>query len=86
MIVAPIAIQVPMIEIFEGNSCYFYWATTVLLTNQMAIGGFGMAIFRVGCIHNLFPSHIEPREVARIILVSELGILVSLAIINASGT
>ena len=86
MIVAPIAGQVPMIEIFEGNSCYFYWATTVLITYQMAIGGFGMAIYRVGCIHNFFPSHIEPSKVARIILVSELGILVSLAIINASGT
>ena len=85
MTISPIAIQVPMHEIFGDNSCYFYWATLVLLSYQMIIGGFGMAIYRYGCIHNLFPPQKEPRKVAKIILISELFIIILLVSINCSG-
>ena len=85
MMITPIAVQVPMYEIFEGNSCYIYWTAALVITYQMAIGGFGMAIFRVGCIFNLFPSKVEPKDVGRIILVSQLSMLVLLSAINCSG-
>ena len=85
MTISPIAVQVPMNEIFNDTSCYFHWATMVILPYHMAVGGFGMAIFRVGCIHNLFPAEKEPKEVSKIILVSELVILALLSTINCSG-
>ena len=85
MTVSPIAVQVPMNEIFNNASCYFHWGTIVILPYHMAIGGFGMAIFRVGCIHNLFPAQKEPKEASKIILVSELVILALLSTINCSG-
>ena len=85
MTISPIAVQVPMNEIFNDTSCYFHWATMVILPYHMAIGGFGMAIFRVGCIHNLFSAQKDPKEVSKIILVSELAILGLLSTINCSG-
>ena len=85
MTISPIAVQVPMNEILNDTSCYFHWATMVILPYHMAVGGFGMAIFRVGCIHNLFPAEKEPKEVSKIILVSELVILALLSTINCSG-
>ena len=51
----------------------------------MSIFGFGMAVFRLGCVFNLFPQEVEPKFVSKYILVAELLILVATIATNMSG-
>ena len=51
----------------------------------MSIFGFGMAVFRLGCVFNLFPQYVEPKVVSKYILVTEIVILMTTIATNMSG-
>ena len=86
MTITPIAVQVPMNEIFGDGSCYLYWISMVGICYALSIFGFGMAVFRLGCVFNLFPQNVEPRVVSKYILVIETIILFLAIATNMSGT
>ena len=83
--ISPIAVQVPMNEIFGNGSCYFYWISVIGLCNTLTIFGFGMAVFRLECIFNLFPYYVEPKVMSKYIIMAETILLVTLVGTNMTG-
>ena len=83
--ISPIAVQVPMNEIFGNGSCYLYWISVIGLCNTLTIFGFGMAVFRLECIFNLFPYYVEPKVMSKYIIMAETILLVTLVGTNMTG-
>ena len=83
--ISPIAVQVPMNEIFGDGSCYLYWISVIGLCNTLTIFGFGMAVFRLECIFNLFPYYVEPKVMSKYIIMAETILLVTLVGTNMTG-
>ena len=66
--------QISIYDIFGENGCDTYAASIRLHGRLLAVGGFGMAIFRIVCIEDL-AKQIQGKTLAKIIYIVEYTVI-----------
>ena len=85
MTIIPIATQTPMKDYIGQEGCYFYWTSFTIISYELVVGGFVMAIFRVCCIHNLLPQNIPMKTVTVRFMMVQGAILTSMTVMSLIG-
>ena len=82
MTIAPILTQTPLSDYVGTKGCYFYWIIHLALSQLLSVGGFGMAVFRLFCLGNLFVDKEFKRTMAKKILIAEMILTIGIILLG----
>ena len=74
--VTSVASQTPIHEYFGVEGCYFFWTVNSIYLVQLAVGGIGLAVFRLICFHYLFVKEINVNQLMKRVLICEKALAV----------